>query len=140
VKELTRILRDFLRGVAKPDLNNIRIRNKRAELVGYIRDELLQFAAEIYEIDGGWSQDERCRLNAAEQCWLDPKRAATDEEFAARWRRGDWQDQICLRFGNWLNAAISTDRTPMGQAEAEAWQTALDDQLRMIRLELADHD
>ena len=140
VKELTRILRDFLRSVAKPDLNNIRIRNKRAELVGYIRDELLQFAAEIHEIEGGWSRDERCRLNAAEQCWLDPKRAATDEEFAARWRRGDWQDEICLRFGNWLNAAISTDRTPMGQAEAEAWQTALDDELRMIRLELADHD
>lgn len=140
VKELTRILRDFLRSVAKPDLNNIRIRNKRAELVGYIRDELLQFAAEIHEIDGGWSRDERCRLNPTEQCWLDPKRAVTDEEFAAQWRRGDWRDEICRRFSNWLNAAISTDRTPMGQAEAEAWQTALDDELRMIRLELADHE
>ncbi len=141
VKELTRILRDFLRSVAKPDLNNIRIRNKRAELVGYVRDELLQFAAEIHEIDGGWSQDERCRLNAAEQCWLDPKRAAGDEAFAARWRRGDWQDEICLRFGNWLNATISDDKkTPMGQAEAEAWQDVLGAELRMIRLELADHD
>ncbi|HRX70993.1 MAG: type I-F CRISPR-associated protein Csy1 [Candidatus Competibacteraceae bacterium] len=141
VKELTRILRDFLRSVAKPDFNNIRIRNKRAELVGYIRDELLQFAAEIHEIDGGWSQDERCRLNAAEQCWLDPKRASGDEAFAARWRRGDWQDEICQRFGNWLNAAISDDKkTPMGQAEAEAWQAVLDDELRMIRLELTDHD
>lgn len=141
VKELTRILRDFLRSVAKPELNNIRIRNKRAELVGYIRDELLQFAAEIQEIDGGWSQDERCRLNPAEQCWLDPKRAAIDEEFAIRWQRGDWQDEICLRFGNWLNAAISDDKkTPMGEAEAEAWQDVLDAELRMIRLELADHD
>lgn len=141
VKELTRILRDFLRGVAKSDLNNIRIRNKRAELVGYVRDELLQFAAEIHELDGGWSQDERCRLNAAEQCWLDPKRAATDEEFAARRRRGDWQDDICLLFGNWLNAAISdAKKTPMGQAEAEAWQDGLGAELRMIRLELADHD
>ncbi|MCB1775862.1 MAG: type I-F CRISPR-associated protein Csy1 [Candidatus Competibacteraceae bacterium] len=141
VRDLTRILRDFLRSVAKPDLNNIRIRNKRAELVGYIRDELLQFAAEIHEIDGGWSQDERCRLNVAEQCWLDPKRARDDEVFAARWRRGDWQDEICLRFGNWLNAAISDDKkTPMGQAEAEAWQAVLDAELRMIRLELTNHD
>ncbi len=141
VKELTRILRDFLRSVAKPELNNIRIRNKRAELVGYIRDELLQFAAEIQEIDGGWSRDERCRLNVAEQCWLDPKRAAIDEEFAVRWQRGDWQDEICLRFGNWLNAAISDDKkTPMGEAEAEVWQDVLDAELRMTHLELADHD
>ena len=140
VKELTRILRDFLRSVAKPDLNNIRIRNKRVELVGYVRDELLQFAAEIRELDGGWSRDERCRLNPAEQCWLDPKRASGDEELAARWRRGDWRDEICLRFGNWLDAAISTDRTPMGEAESEAWQAVLDTELRRIRLELADHD
>lgn len=140
VQELTRSLRSFLKSVARPDLNTIDIRNRRAELVIAIRDELLQFAAEIHELDGGWSRDERCRLNPAEQCWLDPKRAATDEEFAARWRRGDWRDEICRRFGNWLNAAISTDRTPLGQAEAEAWQTALDDELRMIRLELANDD
>jgi len=71
---------------------------------------------------------------------INPSTVGGGPQFAARWRRGDWQDEICLRFGNWLNAAISTDRTPMGQAEAEAWQTALDDELRMIRLELADHD
>ena len=108
--------------------------------MGYVRDELLQFAAEIHELDGGWSRDERCRLNPAEQCWLDPKRAVTDEELAARWRHGDWQDEICLRFGNWLNARISTDRTPMGQAESQAWQAVLKAELSMIRLEIADHD
>ena len=140
VWNLARILRDFLQNVAKPEINNIRVRNKRAELVGHLRDELLQFAAELRELDGGWSRDDRCRLNPAEQCWLDPKRAASDEDFAVQWRRGDWQSEVCLRFGNWLNAAISTDRTPMGQAEAETWQGVLDDELRQIRPELADHD
>lgn len=139
VKRLTQELSEFLKRVAKVN-STIRIRDKRAELVGYLLDELLQFAAELHELDGGWSQDERCRLNAAEQCWLDPKRAVIDEEFAGRWQRGDWQDEICLYFGNWLNAAISTDQTPMGQAESEAWQTVLRDELSMIRLELADHD
>lgn len=139
VKRLTWALRDFLVRVADAD-SNIRIRNKRAELVGDIRDELFQFAAELRELDAGWSQRPECRLNPAEQCWLDPERAAFDQEFAARCRRGDWQEEICLRFGNWLNAAIGTERTPMGQAEAGAWQTVLDDALRMIRLELADHD
>ena len=139
VKELTRVLREFLKSVAKVG-STIRIRDKRAELTGYICGELLQFAAELHKLDAGWSRDEKCRLNAAEQCWLDPKRAAFDEEFAARWQRSDWQDEICLRFGNWLNAAISTEKTPMGQAESEAWQDVLDAELRMIRLELADHD
>jgi CRISPR-associated protein Csy1 len=139
VKQLTRVLREFLKSVAKAD-SNIRIRNKRAELVGYIRDELFQFAAELHELDAGWSQDQRCRLNAAEQCWLDSKRAAIDEEFAARRRRGDWQDEVCLRFSNWLNAALSADSTPMGQAESEAWQAVLEAELRSMRLELADHD
>ena len=140
VSEIARILSAFLQSVAQSEANNIRIRRKRAELVGHIRDELLQFAAEIHEIDGGWSRDKRCRLNMAEQCWLDPKRVATDEDFSARWQRGDWQDEICLRFGNWLNAAISTERMRMSQVEAEAWQTVLNDELRLIRLELTDHD
>ena len=139
VQQLTTDLSNLLKRVAKMD-STIRIRNKRAELVSYIRDELFQCAAELHELDAGWSRNEKCRLNAAEQCWLDPKRAAFDEEFAARWQRGDWQDEICLRFGNWLNAAISTEKTPMGQAESEAWQDVLDAELRMIRLELADHD
>ncbi len=139
VKRLTQALSEFLKRVAKRD-SNIHIRDKRAELVGYLLDELLQFAAELHELDTGWSRDEKCRLNAAEQCWLDPKRAAIDEDFAARWQQGNWQDEVCLRFGNWLNAAISTDQTPMGQAESEAWQTVLHDELRMIRRELADHD
>ena len=139
VKHLTQELSKFLKSLAKVN-SNIRIRDKRAELVGYLLDELLRFTAELHELDAGWSQDERCGLNAAEQCWLDPKRAAMDEEFAARWLSGKWQDEICLYFGNWLNAAISTEQTPMGQAESEAWQTKLRDELSMIRLELADHD
>ena len=140
VRELTQLLRAFLFSVAKPDRNNVDIRRKRAALVDGVCAELLQFAAEMQALDAGWSQDERCRLNAAEQCWLDPKRATSDEEFAARWRRGDWRDEICLRFGNWLNARISTEKTPMAQPEAEAWQAVLDEELSMIRLELADHD
>ncbi len=138
VKQLAQVLRDFLKGVATAN-SNIRIRNKRAELVGYILDELLQFAAELHELDAGWSLDEKCRLNMAEQCWLDPKRASLDEVFSEQRRRGEWPDEIGLRFGNWLNASISSDRTPMGQAESGAWQDELNAEFSMIRLEL-DHD
>lgn len=139
VRELTQTLREFLKSVATAD-SNIRIRNKRAELADYIVDELLQFAGELHDLDGGWTQSDKCHLNAAEQCWLDPRRAEQDEVFAAERQRGDWQDEICLRFGNWLSVAISTDEASMGLAESVEWQDLLDAKLRMIRLELDDHD
>ena len=136
VKDLTDVLLDFLSKVK--EVNNVRIRNKRAELVSYIRDELLQFASEIQELDGGWSKDEDCLLNTEEKCWLDPRRAETDEEFAAVRNRGTWQDAVCGRFGNWLNARLTSDRHGlyMGEAEALEWQSVLDDELRMIRMEV----
>jgi len=139
VRELTQTLREFLKSVATAD-SNIRIRNKRAELADYIVDELLQFAGELHELDAGWTQSDKCHLNAAEQCWLDPRRADQDEVFAAERRRGDWQAEICLRFSNWLNSTISTDQTPMGLPQSLAWQDLLEAKLRMIRPELDDHD
>ncbi|SOD41653.1 type I-F CRISPR-associated protein Csy1 [Nitrosovibrio sp. Nv4] len=137
VRELTRIFREFLVSVVGID-SNIRIRNKRAELIGYIRDELFQFAAEIHELKAGWSLDPDSRLNPEEQCWLDPGRAREDKAFADLCRKGDWQNAICQRFANWLNARLNTAQTPMGQTEAAHWADILDEELQMIRMEL-DH-
>ena len=140
VRELTRILRDFLLNVRA--VNNVRIRNKRAELVGHIRDELLQFAAELHELPGGWSLHEDCRLNPDEQCWLDPWRAEKDEAFASARGQANWQDAVCKRFANWLNARLTIPRTslPMGEAEAREWRSVLDEELGMIRMEIDIND
>lgn len=137
VRDLTRELRIFLMRVAKRDSNRP-IRDQRAELVSAICDELFQFAAELHTLDPGWTQDERCRLNDAECCWLDPGRDAQDSEFAARRQHGDWRDTVCRLFGHWLNAKLETRKTPMGQDEAQAWQRILGAELRLIRLELTD--
>ena len=139
VGELTRRLREFLQSVPKPEQNNEEIRGESLNLAIAIRSELLQFVAEIQELDGGWSRDERCRLDEAERYWLDPKRAASDEEFAIVWQRGDWREDVCKRFGIWLNAEISTKEAPLAAPEAKAWETLLCDELRMIRLELSDY-
>lgn len=137
VSRLTGELRAFLRRVAKRDSNRS-MRDQRAELVGAICDELLQLAAELQTLDPGWTQDERCRLNEAECCWLDPGRAFQDHAFAARRRHGHWQDRVCNLFAHWLNAKLETQDTHMGQDEARAWQRVLDAELRLIRLELTD--
>ncbi len=134
MRNLTRILREFLLSVQ--DVNNIRIRNKRAELVAYIRDELLQFAAEIQDLPAGWSAKAECRLNPSEQCWLDPGRAVEDEAFAALRQKEDWKNEICRRFGNWLNARLTDKKLPMGEDEAREWSVFLNEELRMLRMEV----
>ena len=144
VQELTHILRDFL--VSVEHVNNIRIREKRAELSRLIYDEALLYGAELREavetgqLAAGWSKNEACKLNRAEQCWLDPLRSHTDPDFASDYQRDEWPDEICRRFGNWLNARLTTERTPMSAIEAEHWRSELANEMRLLRRELADHD
>lgn len=139
VRELVRALRDFLVSVEHA-ASNERIRNKRAQLASLIRDEALQYAAELRQLEPGWSQLPDCRLNIAEQCWLDPVRAASDADFAGVRRRDDWPDEICRRFGNWLNARLTTAGTPMDTVSAAHWRDVLAQEMRMMRLEVVEDE
>lgn len=140
VSDLVHTLRDFL--VRVKDVNNVRIRQKRAELVAYICDELLHFAAELHELPGGWSSDKNCRLNISEQCWLDPWRAEKDEAFATVRSKSDWQEDIRIRFANWLNARLAGPKNAlhMGEAEAREWRSVLEEELNVMKKELDIHD
>lgn len=139
VRELTGILRYFLVKVENVE-TNFKLRKKRAELTCQIRDELFQFSSEIHELEPGWSLASSCRLNIDEQCWLDPGRGKDDQAFASILRRGEWKDEVCKRFGNWLNARLTTSHTPMGEAEAKHWQTVVFNELRMFRMEIDFND
>ena len=79
-----------------------------------------------------------CRLNLDEQCWFDPERRLMDEAFAAHYRRGDWKDAVCLRFANWLNGRLKTDKTLFGGPEAMEWKGLLEQELKMLREDLGD--
>lgn len=144
VRELVRTLRAFLERVAH--YNNVQIRDKRAELTAYLCDEALLYAAELRDavetgdLAAGWTQDTRCRLNRAEQLWLDPLRRHLDADFASEYQRDEWPDDICRRFGNWLNARLTTRELPMSALEAEHWRGELDKEMRLLRRELADHE
>lgn len=138
ITQLTRTLRQFLAKVQPA--NNIGIRNKRAELVALIRDEVMQQAAHLQDLPAGWSQHEECRLNRDECYWLDPSRGIGDEDFAAEHAASDWKENISHRFANWLNARLNTDKAPMGDPEHEAWESNLGKELRMMREELGSHE
>ena len=144
VKELMRILREFLYSVQ--DVNNMHIRNKRIDLVGYIVDEMLSFAAELRDIEESWTLQKECRLNINEQCWFNPYRTHEDEEFRKTYVWGDWKEAVCKRFASWLNAGLSDPRNPLpfGDEAADQWKSDLeadlDKALRMLHLEVASYE
>lgn len=138
VRRLLRVLRDFLLRVQQ--VNNIHVRDTRKALAAQICDELLNYAAALQALEPGWSRHANCRLNADEQCWLDPGRSAHDADFAALRRRGDWQAGVCQRFGLWFNARLESARLPMDADTSAHWQSVLADELSLIRTELQTDD
>ena len=137
VRRYTRELRRFLSKLG--DRNNLEIRDQRAGLTRMIVDELLQFAAEIQDLQAGWSADPACKLNPEERYWLDPYRTGLDPEFATARNSIDWKEQVSHRFGNWLNARLRTDRTSMSDVEHGEWKTLLEQEMRLLREELDSH-
>ncbi len=137
VRRLVEGLRKFLYRVADAKSNE-RIRATRHQMIADLCDQALLMTAELWELEPGWSAGAECRLNRAEQCWLDPERRLTDEEFATDYRRGDWKDDVCLNFANWLNGRLKTDKTLFGGPEALEWKGMLEQELKMLREELGD--
>ena len=100
---------------------NLLTRETRFSLTSKLVDELLQFGAEYWQLPPGWSAQPECRLVEAETLWLDPYRAKDDEAFAARWRQGDWQQEICQRFASWLNRLLRIAELPVADPEHKQW-------------------
>jgi len=127
VRRLTQSLCSFLDKVQ--DYNNVLVREKRAEMVSRIIDELIQYAAQVHELKPGWSQTEDCRLNEEEQLWLDSGRAQLDQDFRARYEGGAWRTAVSERFARWLNRRIEGKHTPMGDPEYIEWKNEVEDML-----------
>lgn len=122
-----------LQGLLKAEPpKNLRTRETRFSLTSALVDELLQFGAEFWELNPGWSQHPDCRLVEEEIFWLDPYRAKSDLDFAERRQQADWPQQIRERFANWLNAQLHKAGLPVGDPEFAQWQkeVKLDDDWR----------
>ena len=131
VRFWTQKLRKFLVKVLEP--NNKPIRDKSAAMATEIIYAVLDLSAQIRCLPSGWSQSEGCRLSAPEKRWLDPdavKEADKADETADATPFIDWRNEVAERFGNWLNAAISTDKTLMGDDEFLEWKHRFLEKLR----------
>lgn len=126
VRATVRSLRDFLK--SDPP-RNVKTRNRSDALLDRLVDELVDFAHPIQAaLPAGWTRDADCRLVEAEQLWLDPRRAETDDktdtEFCAAWQRMDWPAEVGRRFGNWLNHELGQS-LPLGDVEGRHWRDEL---------------
>lgn len=127
VRFIAKALRPFLKSVADVD-NNMHIREKRAELVQAIIDRVLDIATEVQCLRSGWSADPACALSWAQKQWLDVDAAeAMQEALAAEETVNapvatEWRERVAEDFARWLNAVISTDKTPMGDVEFVEWK------------------
>ncbi|MFM8445282.1 MAG: type I-F CRISPR-associated protein Csy1 [Methylococcus sp.] len=137
VRHLLDRFRRFLQS-AQGRPNNLELRDWRQRLLAELCEQVLLYAAELHELAPGWSAHPECRLNQAEQCWLDPARTLTDEVFAAEYRQRDWQREVARNFANWLNHALATHTVPLGGPEALEWQASLEHELDHLREDLSD--
>lgn len=131
VRFWTQKLRKYL--VKELDRNNMHIRDKRAKMVDEIIFAVLDLSVQIQCLPSGWIQSEGCRLSAPEKRWLDPdavKEADKVDETADASPFIDWRNEVAERFGNWLNAAISTSQTLMGDDEFLEWKHRFLEKLR----------
>lgn len=136
----TSLLNTFLERVLDKD-STLAIRDRRAELIDRIIDQLLQYAAEVQNsFATGWSSGTECKLDRVEQLWLDPRRGLADEEFGAERERNDWQEEIADRFARWLNRRIDKGKGRQvlftGDAEHGEWKSLLRKKLRLLKDDL----
>ncbi|KJH67026.1 type I-F CRISPR-associated protein Csy1 [Chromobacterium violaceum] len=109
---------------AKP--GNRHVRNRRDAYLEQIFEELLQFgAAYANQLPRGWTADAECRLPLEEQCWLDPRRADSDESFNQHFQFQDWPWQLTASFARWLNGQLGSDKLQLAEAEFHYWRREL---------------
>ncbi|WP_310569539.1 type I-F CRISPR-associated protein Csy1 [Gemmatimonas sp.] len=126
VRTLVRDLRRFLESDPSPTAAT---RTQRDALVEALLDELIQFTAQVRELEPGWSGDPLCELSAAQKAWLDP--------YGVEPHVQDVVHIIAHDFANWLNAQLRA-RLPVGDAEYLHWRKLSVEILEFISLEDAD--
>lgn len=137
IRERIKALKSYLEKLPTQQ-TNIRMRDARERFVKGIVDEVLNVGETVRNLAPGWSAAATCKLDPVEACWLDPGRASIDEVFSTQCHAADWPAEVSHRFGNWLNAAIRSDRMSVGDSEHREWQKMLSEELAWLQKELGD--
>lgn len=107
VSRLIREFKTFLIGL-RPDERNFQVRYKRDyQFILPIVDELMNYAASVQAMPGGWSSDADCKLKIQHALWLDLRNP--NESFQRERDREDWLPIVSADFASWLNKQLKND-------------------------------
>ncbi|MFT5721477.1 MAG: CRISPR-associated protein Csy1 [Motiliproteus sp.] len=137
VRRLTWELKEYLLSqVGKSSTQTVR--QQRAERIDQLIDELILLGAEIQTLDvpAGWSAADDCQLPLHQRLWLDPRRAAQDEDFAQARDKKDWIEQVARDFSIWLNRQLAHDKLALGGVEHREWKHLMAQKLRLLKDDL----
>lgn len=128
VRPTLRALIDWYKQAYQP--NNKPFRDERDRRLALLIDAVIDAALTVQsQAPVGWSATSQ--LSSAEKIWLDPQymeqlgeqTELTTEQSAllVLSKRGDWQQQIALAFGAWLNTQLSKTLDDLDDAEQRVW-------------------
>lgn len=127
VSQQARAMRRFLEGKPPANLDTrLLVRN----WVGALLDELIQFQAELFALEPGWSQSEDCALTTSQRAWLDPDGQPDENPLK------DTEEAIAGDFARWVNLQLRNP-LPVGDDEFQEWRKTAYVQLRALAREAA---
>ena len=125
VRQQARALQQFL---AADPTQNAKTRQKRADWVDNLIDELIQFTAGMRTLPPGWTQTDDCQLPLAHRQWLDPEDARPGAD--------DPGAQVAEDFANWLNNQLRP-ALAVGDSEFVEWRKLAREALKDFEREAA---
>jgi len=130
----TKELQEYLLKI-KDNNPNMYIRDNVRRNINWIIDTLFNYVAEIQNLKelSGWSQEEG-RLKESHRLWLDPY--CEDELFQAKRATKEWQDEVCLDFGLWLNKKLEHKEMLFVKINSDRWAKILKGRLREFERDL----
>jgi CRISPR-associated protein Csy1 len=114
---------------------NMYIRDNVRRNINWIIDTLFNYVAEIQNLKElrGWSQKEG-KLKESHRLWLDPY--CEDIEFQSKRETKEWQDEVCLDFGLWLNKKLEHKEMLFVKINSDRWAKILKGRLREFERDL----
>lgn len=114
-------------------------RNLRDDLITMLVDELMLFTFDMHSLAPGWTADDKCKLVAEEQYWLDPGRASQDVEFDYARLSSPWHEVVSDRAAGWLNRELNyKSALNVGDSEHDYWQKRIEAVLKNFCRQLSD--
>jgi len=130
----TKELQEYLLKITDNKPNKY-IRDNVRRNINWIIDTLFNYVAEIQNLKElrGWSQEEG-RLKESHRLWLDPY--CEDIEFQRKRETKEWQDEVCLDFGLWLNKKLEHKEMLFVKVNSDRWAKILKGRLREFERDL----